>query len=431
MFEPVLLKNAALGNAWQLDVYQANGGYDAWRQVLTSYKPADVIGQVKASNLRGRGGAGFPTGLKWSFIPVDSPSKRYLCCNADEGEPGTFKDKLLMEQDPHQLLEGMAIAAYAIGAHRAYIYLRYEFRLALERLQQAIDSARAHGLLGQNILGSGFDLEIYIHRNAGAYICGEETALLQSLEGYRGEPRLKPPFPAIRGYCASPTVVNNVETLACIPHIMTKGADWFAAIGPEKSPGPKLYCLSGQINKPGLYEQPMGISLRELVESHGGGCHSGRTLKAVIPGGVSAPMLPADQLDIDMDFESLAAAGSMLGSAGVIVMDDTASIVEVVKRTMEFFSHESCGKCSPCREGTLWVVKILRRFTAGTATYDDLTQLHTLCTDIAGNSFCALADGAVMALRAGLTHFEPEFTQLIKETNPRATLNQEGSSDHD
>jgi len=431
MFEPVLLKNATLGNAWLLDVYQANGGYDAWRQVLRSYKPSDVIGQVKASNLRGRGGAGFPTGLKWSFIPVDSPSKRYLCCNADEGEPGTFKDKFLMEQDPHQLLEGMAIAAYAVGAHKAYIYLRYEFSLALERLLQAIDSAKSNGLLGNNILGSGFELEIYIHRNAGAYICGEETALLQSLEGYRGEPRLKPPFPAIKGYCASPTVVNNVETLACIPSIITKGAEWFAAIGPEKSPGPKLYCLSGQIKKPGLYELPMGIPLRELVEHYGGGCQDGRQLKAVIPGGVSAPMLPADQIDIAMDFDNLAAAGSMLGSAGVIVMDDTASIVEVVKRTMEFFSHESCGKCSPCREGTLWAVKILRRFADGTATYDDLAQLHTLCTDIAGNSFCALADGAIMALSAGLKHFESEFTERINEPNPHATLKLGGDSEHD
>ncbi|MGR5148105.1 NADH-quinone oxidoreductase subunit NuoF [Photobacterium alginatilyticum] len=428
MFEPVLLKNAARDNAWQLAVYQANGGYEAWRKVLSSYKPTDVIGQVKASNLRGRGGAGFPTGLKWSFIPADSPSQRYLCCNADEGEPGTFKDKFLMEQDPHQLLEGMAIAAYAIGAHRAYIYLRYEFRLALERLQQAIDSAREQGLLGTNIFGSGFDLEVYIHRNAGAYICGEETALLQSLEGYRGEPRLKPPFPAIKGYCASPTVVNNVETLACIPSIFTNGAEWFAAIGPEKSPGPKLYCLSGQVNKPGLYELPMGVSLRELIEVHGRGCRDGYQLKAVIPGGVSAPMLPADQVDIAMDFNTLAAAGSMLGSAGVIVMDNSASIVEVTKRTMEFFSHESCGKCSPCREGTLWAVKILRRFADGTATQYDLSQLHSLCNNIAGNSFCALADGAIMALRAALKHFEPEFTERI---NSSATLKSEGGIDHD
>ena len=413
MFEPVLLSRTGDDRPTDLDNYRDSGGYRAWREILANYKPSDVIGQVKAAGLRGRGGAGFPTGLKWSFIPEDSPNPRYLCCNADESEPGTFKDKLIMERDPHQLLEGIAIACFAIRAKRAYIYVRYEYCEVVQRLNEAIADARRAGLLGANILGSGIDLEIIVHVGAGAYICGEETALLDSLEGYRGQPRLKPPFPAIQGYCACPTVVNNVETLACVPHIIERGPEWFAAIGPEKSPGPKLYCLSGHLQRPGVVELPMGYPLDKMINEQGGGCRNGHRIKAVIPGGLSAPMLPAGQLDIAMDFDTLAAAGSMLGSAGVIVMDETTNIVEIVKRSMEFFSHESCGKCTPCREGILWVVQILRRFLAGRAGPMDLAQLHSLCGDIAGNSFCALADGAMMALSAGLNHFEPEFVALM------------------
>lgn len=429
MFEPVLLKNIEEANAWTLAVYQQQGGYQAWHKVLSEYKPSDVIGEVKASNLRGRGGAGFPTGLKWSFIPADSPKPRYLCCNADESEPGTFKDKLLMERDPHQLLEGIAIASYAIGAHHAYIYVRYEYAEVIPRLQQAIDEAKAARLLGDNINNSGFSLEIVVHAGAGAYICGEETALLDSLEGYRGQPRLKPPFPAIQGYCACPTVVNNVETLACVPHIINRGAQWFAGIGPEKSPGPKLYCLSGQIKYPGVYERPMGTSLQVLIDECGGGPNSSHPIKAVIPGGLSAPMFPADQLDIPMDFDSLAAAHSMLGSAGIIVMDERTCMVTVIKRSMDFFSHESCGKCTPCREGILWVVQILRRFLERQATPDDLKQLHILCGNIAGNSFCALADGAMMALRAGLEHFDNEFQALLPSPTQDVPPAQGQSSD--
>ncbi len=414
MFNPSLLKNIHKDDAFLLDVYLASGGYQALGIAL-SQSPQYLIEQVKAANLRGRGGAGFPTGLKWSFIPRDSSCPKYLCCNADEGEPGTFKDRIIMEKDPHLLLEGIMLAAYAIGASLAYIYVRHEYVVAIARMEQAIAQCKKRGYLGSHILGSDFSLDIVIHAGAGAYICGEETALLESLEGKRGVPRLKPPFPAIKGYCQSPTVINNVETLACVPPIISQGADWFHAIGPEKSPGPKLYCLSGHIKRPGLYELPMGISLRTLVEEVGGGSASGKPIKAVIPGGASAAMLPESELDVAMDFESLAAAGSMLGSAGIIVMDESASIVAVVKRMLEFFNNESCGKCTPCREGTNWVVKLLTRILAGEGRPGDIQLLDRLTDDITGNCFCALGDGAMMALAGGLKHFRHEFDVLIRQ----------------
>ncbi len=415
MFEPILLKNVDVQDGHLLSTYEAGGGYQALAKVLRGYTPDEVIDLVKQSNLRGRGGAGFPTGMKWSFVPKRVDKPKYLCCNADEGEPGTFKDRIIMERDPHQLIEGLAVSAYAIGAEIAYVYIRGEYVTAIRRLEQAIAEASAKGYLGARILGSDFNFAVHIHCGAGAYICGEETAMLESLEGKRAQPRLKPPFPAVAGLYASPTVINNVETLVCVPHIVVRGADWFRGIGPDRSPGPKLYCLSGQVRKPGLYELPMGIPLRELVEEHAGGPPPGRKIKAVIPGGVSAPVIPERGLDVGMDFDSLAAAGSMLGSAGVIVIDDATCMVKVATRIIEFFHHESCGKCTPCREGLNWVVKVLRRIEAGEGAPGDLEQLEKLCKGIFGNTFCALGDGAAMGLRAALAHFRDEFVAHIEE----------------
>jgi NADH-quinone oxidoreductase subunit F len=412
MNEQVLLKNIDNPSAHRIETYEASGGYQGLRTVLRDFAPDEVIEEVKSANLRGRGGAGFPTGLKWSFVPKDSTLPRYLCCNADEGEPGTFKDRILMERDPHQLIEGMVIAAYAIGCRTAYLYIRGEYGLSIDHCQQAIDEAHALGYLGPNILDSEHSLEIHIHKGAGAYICGEETAMLESIEGRRGLPKLKPPFPAVAGLYDCPTVVNNVETLACLPHLFSRGGEWFASIGPDHSPGPKLFGLSGQVKRPGVYELPMGMPLGEMLEDYGGGALNGQ-FKAAIPGGVSAPMFPRSEFDVKMDFSSLAAAGSMLGSAGVIGLDDTASIPVVARRITEFFNHESCGKCTPCREGLTWAAKILRRIEAGHGQPGDVEQLEMLCGSIFGKSFCALGDGAAWALGAALKHFRPEFDALI------------------
>ncbi len=414
MFNKVLLKNMVRPDSHTLRAYEAAGGYKALTATLEKYSPDEIIDLVKQSNLRGRGGAGFPTGLKWSFVPKNAEKPPYLCCNADEGEPGTFKDRAIMEKDPHLMIEGMIISAYAIGAKIAYIYIRGEYELCITRVEEALKEARLKQYLGSNILGSGFGLDVYVHRGAGAYICGEETALLESIEGRRAQPKLKPPFPAVEGLYKSPTVINNVETFACLPHILEKGADWFSSIGPEGSPGPKLFCLSGQVNNPGLYEAPMGMTLRDMVEDYGGGACSGR-IKAVIPGGVSAPLFPESELHIKLDFESLAAAGSMLGSAGVIVLDDSSCVVQVITRITEFFNHESCGKCTPCREGLDWCAKILRRIESGQGTLEDLDQLETLCSTIFGNSFCALGVGASWAIQSALKHFREEFVRHIDE----------------
>lgn len=413
MSERVLLKNIQDPDAPDISVYEKTGGYEGLRNVLKTYSPDETIEQVKASNLRGRGGAGFPTGMKWSFVPKDGGKPHYLCCNADEGEPGTFKDRLLMERDPHQMIEGMIIAAYAINSDTAYVYIRGEYVLSIREVEQAIAGAYAKGYLGKNILGSGFSLDMYIHKGAGAYICGEETALLESIEGRRGQPKLKPPFPAVAGLYQCPTVVNNVETFACLPHIFRRGVDWFTSIGPSDAPGPKLFGLSGHVKNPGVYELPMGITLGELVENYGGGARTGK-FKAAIPGGVSAPMVPFDGFDVQMDYSSLAAADTMLGSAGVIALDETASIPVVARRITEFFSHESCGKCTPCREGLTWAAKILRRIEAGNGLPGDPAQLEVLCGGMFGMTFCALGDGAAWALRATLKHFPHEYDALIK-----------------
>ena len=410
--EKVLLKNIDRPDAHRIDAYMRYGGYRAVKKALARGRD-ELIQLIKDSGLRGRGGAGFPAGLKWSFVPHDPTIQKYLCCNADEGEPGTFKDRGIMDNDPHLLLEGMMIASYAIGASVAYIYIRGEFAFGARRLQAAIDEAYDKGYLGKNIFGSDFSLDIFIHKGMGAYICGEETALLESIEGLRGQPRKKPPFPALAGLYGKPTVINNVETLSCIPAIVEKGVDWFKSMGPEKSPGPKLFCVSGHVKKPGLYELPMGTTIRDLVYNHCGGIRGDRKLKALIPGGVSAPMLTSEDLDTPLDFDSVAAKGSMLGSGAVIVMDENTCIPRVAYITNRFFSHESCGKCTPCREGTHWLTEVLRRIEYGEGGTWDVELMEKLCTNIFGRTFCPLGDGAVMALRGAFKNFREEFIYHI------------------
>ena len=396
------------------DAYAAGGGYVAARKALSSMTPAQVVDEVSRANLRGLGGAGFPTGRKWSFIPRGSPKPKYLVVNADEGEPGTFKDRYILERDPHALLEGMVITAYAIGSHKAYVYIRGEYVRSAERLGRAVNEAYARGWLGKNIQGSGFDLDVVIHRGAGAYICGEETALLTSLEGGKGFPRLKPPFPAISGLFQCPTIINNVETLACVPFILREGADRFAALGTSKQGGTRLFSVCGHVNRPGLYEAAVGITLRELIETHAQGVREGHTLKAVIPGGISAKVLTAEEIDVRMDFDSLMAAGTMAGSGGVIVMDDTTCMPEALQSAAKFFAHESCGQCSPCREGTGWIYRIVRRIADGKGRLEDLDDLLAIARDMEGKTICVFADAAAWPVQSYITKFREEFEEHIR-----------------
>jgi NADH-quinone oxidoreductase subunit F len=408
-YRPLLLKNLHRPDSATLAAYRESGGYKALERALKEMSPEQVVEEVKASGLRGRGGAGFPTGMKWGFLPK-GPGEKYLVLNADESEPGTFKDRLLMERDPHLVLEGFLIGCYAVGCRQGYIYIRGEFVEPYRILQKAVDEAKAAGLAGRNILGSGFDCEITIYRGAGAYICGEETALLESLEGKRGMPRLKPPFPAQVGLYGKPTSVNNVETIANVPLIVEMGSSWYAGIGRPKNTGPKLYCLSGHVRKPGVYEFPLGIPLRELIFEHAGGMlNETRPLKAVIPGGSSVPILPAAKCDVLMDFDSLAAAGTMLGSAGVIVLDDSVCMVDALLNLARFYAHESCGQCTPCREGTGWYVQILQRLEHGEGRASDLNLLVDLSDRIQGNTICPLGDAVAMPVRSYVTTFRDEF----------------------
>ena len=416
MEEKYFLKNVGIEESKTVDFYLKNGGYEAWKSVLKGKAPDDVIEEVKKSGLRGRGGAGFPTGLKWSFVPKDSEKPKYLVCNADESEPGTFKDRYLIEHEPHMILEGIAIASYAIGAHQAYIYIRGEFVHGAQVLREAIREAEEKGFLGKNILGSGYDLDVWVHRGAGAYICGEETGQLESIEGKRGWPRLKPPFPASVGVFKSPTVVNNVETLANLPLIFTRGANWYASIGPNaKNSGPKLYCVSGHVNRPGLYEFPMGKNLKELIYEDAGGIRDGHELKAVIPGGSSVPVLRPDEIDVNMDFDSLAAIGTMLGSAGVIVMDETTCMVDSLLNLERFYAHESCGQCTPCREGTTWMVKILDRIEHGNGRLEDIDLLDDIAKHINFRTICPLGDAAAMPAMSFVKKFRDEFEAHAKQ----------------
>jgi len=413
--EKILLKNIDNPNSESIDAYVSQGGYGTLKKVLGGIKQADITDTVKQSGLRGRGGAGFPTGLKWSFVPKDVPGPRYLCCNADEGEPGTFKDRVIIENDPHLLLEGIAISCYALSVETAYIYIRGEFVLGAERLAVAISEAEARGFLGSNILGSGFNLKIHVHRGAGSYICGEETALLESLEGKRGLPRLKPPFPASVGLYGRPTVINNVETLANIPAIVARGAEWFASIGTKGNTGTKLFAISGHVEKPGVYELPLGVSLRELLYEHAGGIRGGRKLKAVMPGGSSTPVITPEHLDVALDFDSLEAVGSMLGSGAVIVMDETTCMVEVALKLTRFYRHESCGQCTPCREGLGWIEQLLQGLESGTASSGDIELLLDIASSISGNTLCPMGDAAVIPVESTIARFRDEYELHAKQ----------------
>lgn len=408
---PVLSRHWSDEESWTLQNYLRHNGYHGLRNALEQ-SPDEVIEAVKASGLRGRGGAGFPVGTKWSFIPQGSAPggdrPHYLVVNADESEPGTCKDMPLMLATPHALIEGMIIAAYAIRARNAFIYVRGEVASVIRRLRTAVEEAYAANLLGKNIFDSGFDLDLVVHAGAGAYICGEETALLDSLEGRRGQPRLRPPFPAVAGLYASPTVVNNVESVASVPAILRNGVDWFRAMGTEKSPGFTLYSLSGHVTRPGQYEAPLGITLRELLDQ-AGGVRTGHQLKFWTPGGSSTPIFTAEHLDVPLDYEGVAEAGSMLGTKALQIFDETTCIVRAVLRWTEFYAHESCGKCTPCREGTYWLVQLLRRIEAGTGTEADLTTLSEVTDNVVGKSFCALGDGAGSPIISSLRYFRDEY----------------------
>ncbi len=414
-----LLSRVDKPDSHRIDSYIADGGYEVARGVIAGVgaipqrSPQQVIDEIKAANVRGRGGAGFPAGQKWSFLPAGK-YPRYLVVNADESEPGTFKDRMIMEYDPHQLVEGVILACYAIEAERAFIYVRGEYYFAAQRLEQAVNEARAKGFLGQGIFGSSKNLEVVVHRGAGSYECGEETAQLTSLEGYRGHPRLKPPFPAVEGLYAKPTIVNNVETLSNVPHVLRHGADWYKQWGTALSSGFRIFCLSGQVKQPGLYELPHGTTLRELIYEYGGGpTEEAGELKAVIPGGLSVQFITPEQLDVALDYESLAKAGSALGSAGVIVIGANQSMVEVARRTVAFYREESCGKCTPCREGTPWLEAILERIERGEGRTDDIALMLYLADMIGGKSFCPFGYAAVWGLQSNLAKFRGEFDAAI------------------
>jgi NADH-quinone oxidoreductase subunit F len=415
MIMKVLTKNIDVPNLQQIDVYESLGGYKNLAKALKEYTPDSIVDIVKKSGLRGRGGAGFPTGMKWGFVPKDSGKPIYLCVNADESEPGTFKDRLIIEKDPHQLIEGIVISAYALDCHRAFIYIRGEFAYGAAVLNKAIGEALDKGYLGKNILNSGFDLELTVHRGAGAYICGEETALLESIEGKRGHPRLKPPFPAVVGLYGAPTVINNVETLSNVPHIIENGAEWYASIGTERNAGTRLFGVSGHVKKRGVYELPMGTPLKELIYYHCGGMRDGRQLKAIVPGGSSVPVLTADQIDVALDFDSVAKAGSMLGSAGVIVMDDSTCMVKAARVLAKFYAEESCGQCSQCREGTEWLYRILSRIENGNGRTGELELMLDICANMKGKTICPLSDAAAMPIESYIQKFYDEFAAHIKE----------------
>jgi NADH-quinone oxidoreductase subunit F len=414
-YEPVLIPHVDEPGCSTLEFYrERQHGYEALKQAL-GQTPDAIIEAVKASGLRGRGGAGFPTGMKWQFVDKKSPKPKYICCNADESEPGTFKDHVLMERNPHLLIEGCAISCYAIGAKVAYIYIRGEFLHVQEVLEREIARAYEAGFLGKNIFGSGFDCDVYVHRGAGAYEAGEETALIESLEGKRAQPRIKPPFPAVAGLYQCPTAVNNVETLCNVPLIVRRGAEWFTELGPEKNGGPKLYCISGHVKKPGVYEASMRTTLRELIYEHAGGMKDDRPLKAIIPGGSSVPLLLPDQLDTPASFDDVQKAGSLLGSAGLIVLDDTVCMVWLAMNLLHFYRHESCGKCTPCREGGDWLYKLLQRVERGEGREKDLDLLFGVSSNIVGKTLCAFGDAAATPVLTTMKLFRAEYEAHVRE----------------
>ncbi len=403
------------GGPLSLKEYERAGGYQALRKALKEMEPKAVTALVKESNLRGRGGAGFLTGMKWSFVPMNAPKPKYLICNADEMEPGTFKDRILLEQTPHQLIEGMILSAYAIQADQSYVFLRWAYKFAAKVITQAIEEAYAAGYLGKNILGSGFDLDMHLHTGVGRYMCGEETALLNSLEGKRATPRAKPPFPQISGLFGKPTIVNNVETLCCIPHIVNRGADWFKNLSPGADAGTKIYGVSGKVKKPGSWELPMTVTMRELIEDYAGGMQDGLKFRGALPGGASTDFLVEEHLDIRMDYTGVAAAGSRLGTGTMIILDDHTSVVGFVRNLEHFFAQESCGFCTPCREGLPWIEKVLRTIEIGEGKPEDIKTLefHTKYLG-PGNTFCALAPGAMEPLQSALKYFRKDFEELIR-----------------
>jgi len=413
--EKILTRNFGLESYFKIGVYRKHNGYRAQKKALLEMNPAQVLEEVKKAGLRGRGGAGFPAGLKWSFVPQNVDKPRYLCVNADEGEPGTFKDRYILAHNPHLLLEGIVITAFAVGIHAAYVYIRGEYEAMARRLEGAIAEAYESACLGKNIMASGFDLDVFVHRGAGAYICGEETALLESLEGKRGHPRVKPPFPASVGLFQCPTVINNVETLANIPSIIEHGAQWFLDQGLPRDGGTRMFGVSGAVVRPGIYELPVGTSLKKIIFDHAGGLKPGKTLKAVIPGGLSSPILRADEIDIQMDCDSLAGAGSMLGSAAIIVIDTESSIMDVLKTVAKFYAHESCGQCTPCRVGTTWIHKIIKRMAAGEGEAEDLDAIVRLAFNIKGKTLCPMGDAAAMPIISMVQKFRTELESSLRK----------------
>lgn len=415
MLNQVCYRTLHLEQPWTLESYLSVGGYQVWRNIIEQKTPPeDIVEQLKCSNLRGRGGAGFPTGLKWGFLPRAKPCEKYVVCNSDEGEPGTFKDRDILRYNPHQLIEGMAIAAYVMGAKRGYNYIRGEFWEPFQRMEGAIQEATAAGLIGKDILGSGVDFELFNHLGAGAYICGEETALIESLEGKKGQPRFKPPFPANYGLWGQPTNVNNTESYASVPVLLEKGGEWFSALGTGRSGGSKIFSISGHVNKPGNYEVGLGTPFKDLLMM-AGGVRDGKRLKAVIPGGSSAPVLPADiAMGLQMDYESISKAGSMLGAGSIIVMDETTCMVRVLARLAHFYADESCGQCTPCREGTGWLSRVVKRIEKGQGVEQDLVLLDQVAANMQGRTICALADAAAMPVRSFIKHFRDEFEYHIQ-----------------
>jgi NADH-quinone oxidoreductase subunit F len=406
---PLISKRFGIKDSRKIDVYLQHEGYRALEKALKEMTPEQIIEEVKKSNLRGRGGAGFSAGMKWGFVPKDSPKPRYIICNADESEPGTCKDRPLMEMDPHQMIEGILIAGRAVNAHRGFIYIRGEYRYVLDIVEEAIEEAYQRGYLGKNILGSGFDFDLLIHTGAGAYECGEESALMESLEGKRGYPRIRPPFPAVVGVYGCPTVINNVETLSSVPAIIREGGEAYANRGTPRNGGTRLLCVSGHVNKPGIYEIPLGMNMKKFIYEVAGGIPNGKKLKAVIPGGSSCPLLTAEETDLPMDYDSLAKAGSMLGSGGMVVMDEDTCMVDMARRIMHFYAHESCGWCIPCREGTIWLQKMLDRFHAGLGRPEDIDMVGELAKNMLGRTFCPLGDAAALPTISIVQKWRNEF----------------------
>ncbi|HEV3220398.1 MAG TPA: NADH-quinone oxidoreductase subunit NuoF [Candidatus Acidoferrales bacterium] len=415
---PVISRRFGIKDSHTIDVYLKNEGYQALEKALKQMSPEQIIDEVKKSNLRGRGGAGFPAGMKWSFVPKDIPKPKYVIANADESEPGTCKDRPLLEMDPHQLIEGMVIAGKAVGSNQGYVYVRGEYRDVLDILDGAVAEAYARGYLGKNILGTGFDFDLVIHTGAGAYECGEESALMESLEGKRGYPRIRPPFPAVVGLYGCPTVINNAETLSSVPSIILKGGEWYAGLGSPRNGGTRLFSISGHVNRPGIYELPMGFNLKRMIDEVAGGVRGGKKLKAVIPGGSSCPILAASEIDVAMDFDSVAKAGSMLGSGGTVVIDEETCMVDLARRIMHFYAHESCGWCIPCREGTSWLRKMLDRFHEGLGRPEDIDLIDELAKNMLGKTFCPLGDAAALPTISIVKKWRNEFEEHLKGRCP-------------